>query len=185
MTLTTRTPPSVSCQTIPSNVTDVPGSHGPRQSGSVIVPTDVPTQISTMSRGSHLIFFAGGGLVLSSRFDDDDDDELTVADVADDVDEFVDDNKPVATLLLLPIVDDNFPPVPIGVVTVTVDDIIPDAVETEFADAELFVFPMLLLLAAVKDVVVVVVDAVEPVDIVDGPVGIIDAEDGSGGGGGC
>lgn len=47
----------------------MPGSHGPRQSGSVIVPTDVPTQISTISFGSHLIFFAGGGLVLSSQFE--------------------------------------------------------------------------------------------------------------------
>lgn len=44
VTFTTRIPPSVSCQTIPSRVTLVPGSHGPRHSGSVIVPilVDVP-----------------------------------------------------------------------------------------------------------------------------------------------
>lgn len=49
---------------MPSNVTDVPGSQGPRQSGSVIVPTDVPTHTSTISFGSHLCRFAGGGLAL-------------------------------------------------------------------------------------------------------------------------
>lgn len=49
---------------MPSNVTDVPGSHGPRQSGSVMVPTEVPTHTSTISLGSHLCRFAGGGLVL-------------------------------------------------------------------------------------------------------------------------
>lgn len=69
VTLTTRTPPSVSCQTIPSNVTEVPGSQGPKQSGSVIVPTDVPTQTSTISFGSHFIFLAGGGLLESSPAD--------------------------------------------------------------------------------------------------------------------
>lgn len=42
-------PPSVSCQTIPSNVTEVPGSQGPRQSGSVMVPTLVPTHTSALS----------------------------------------------------------------------------------------------------------------------------------------
>lgn len=41
VTFTTSTPPSVSCQTMPSRVTLVPGSQGPRQSGSVMVPTDV------------------------------------------------------------------------------------------------------------------------------------------------
>lgn len=57
---------------MPSNVTDVPGSQGPRQSGSVIVPTDVPTQTSTISLGSHLCRLAGGGLELplSSSSDD-------------------------------------------------------------------------------------------------------------------
>lgn len=55
-------PPSVSCHTIPSSVTEVPGSHGPKQSGSVIVPTDVPTHTSTISFGSHLTFLYGGGL---------------------------------------------------------------------------------------------------------------------------
>ena len=40
-------PPSVSCQTIPSRVTEVPGSSGPKQSGSVIVPISVPTLAST------------------------------------------------------------------------------------------------------------------------------------------
>lgn len=55
---------------MPSNVTDVPGSHGPKQSGSVMVPTEVPTQMSTVSLGSHLIFFAGGGLIVSSRLFD-------------------------------------------------------------------------------------------------------------------
>lgn len=53
-------PPSVSCHTIPSSVTDVPGSHGPKQSGSVIVPTEVPTHASTISFDSHLIRFRGG-----------------------------------------------------------------------------------------------------------------------------
>lgn len=42
-------PPSVSCHTMPSSVTDVPGSQGPRQSGSVIVPTEVPTHTSAVS----------------------------------------------------------------------------------------------------------------------------------------
>lgn len=69
VTFTTKTPPSVSCHTMPSNVTDVPGSQGPKQSGSVIVPTDVPTQTSTISFGSHLIFLAGGGLLLSFAAD--------------------------------------------------------------------------------------------------------------------
>lgn len=49
---------------MPSNVTEVPGSQGPRQSGSVIVPTDVPTHTSTISFGSHLCRLAGGGLAL-------------------------------------------------------------------------------------------------------------------------
>lgn len=40
----------------------MPGSQGPRQSGSVMVPTDVPTQTSTMSFASHLTFLKGGGL---------------------------------------------------------------------------------------------------------------------------
>lgn len=48
---------------MPSKVTDVPGSQGPKQSGSVIVPTEVPTQTSTMSFGSHLCRLAGGGLL--------------------------------------------------------------------------------------------------------------------------
>lgn len=52
---------------MPSSVTDVPGSHGPKHSGSVIVPTDVPTHMSATSRGSVLIFLAGGGLVLPAR----------------------------------------------------------------------------------------------------------------------
>lgn len=57
---------------MPSNVTEVPGSHGPRQSGSVIVPTEVPTHTSTISLGSHLCRLAGGGLELplSSSCDD-------------------------------------------------------------------------------------------------------------------
>lgn len=42
-------PPSVSCQTIPSKVTEVPGSQGPKHSGSVMVPTLVPTHTSDMS----------------------------------------------------------------------------------------------------------------------------------------
>jgi hypothetical protein len=64
VTLTANTPPSVSCQTIPSKVTDVPGSHGPKQSGSVIVPMEVPTHISTIFFESHLIRFIGGELVI-------------------------------------------------------------------------------------------------------------------------
>lgn len=75
---------------MPSNVTDVPGSHGPKQSGSVIVPTDVPTHTSTISFGSNLIFFDGGGLVLSSQFDvlldDEFDDEFTEDGAIDDDD---------------------------------------------------------------------------------------------------
>ena len=43
-------PPSVSCHTMPSKVTAVPGSRGPRQSGSVIVPISVPTLASTYKR---------------------------------------------------------------------------------------------------------------------------------------
>lgn len=42
----------------------MPGSHGPRQSGSVIVPTEVPTHTSTISFVSHLKRFAEGALVL-------------------------------------------------------------------------------------------------------------------------
>jgi hypothetical protein len=38
----------------------VPGSHGPKQSGSVIVPTEVPTHTSTISFGSHFKRFTGG-----------------------------------------------------------------------------------------------------------------------------
>lgn len=69
----------------------MPGSHGPRQSGSVIVPTDVPTHTSTISFGSNLIFLAGGGLVLSSQFDalledDEFDDEFTEDGAIDDED---------------------------------------------------------------------------------------------------
>lgn len=66
VTFTTRTPPSVSCQTMPSKVTLVPGSQGPKQSGSVIVPTLVPTQTSFVSLSSVLIFLAGGGDELRS-----------------------------------------------------------------------------------------------------------------------
>lgn len=94
VTLTTSTPPSVSCHTIPSSVTDVPGSHGPRQSGSVIVPTDVPTQMSTISFGSTLTFFEGGGLQLpfSSLQDVTDDDEFDedVDKIDDEVDDIAD-----------------------------------------------------------------------------------------------
>jgi hypothetical protein len=60
VTFTANTPPSVSCHTIPSRVTDVPGSHGPKQSGSVIVPIDVPTQTSIIFFGSHFMRFVGG-----------------------------------------------------------------------------------------------------------------------------
>lgn len=80
---------------MPSNVTDVPGSHGPRQSGSVMVPTEVPTQMSTISFGSHFIFFAGGGLIVSSRLFDDILQLMPLftefVDVVDDADE--DDNE--------------------------------------------------------------------------------------------
>jgi len=43
--------PSISFHTIPSKLTCVPGSHGPKQSGSVTVPTLmlVPTQASAVS----------------------------------------------------------------------------------------------------------------------------------------
>lgn len=91
---------------MPSNVTDVPGSHGPKQSGSVIVPTDVPIHTSTISLGSHLIFLAGGGLVLSSQIDDvlelldDEFDEETV-----DEDEFPPAPPPI--VLLPPHEDDE------------------------------------------------------------------------------
>lgn len=83
VTFTTSTPPSVSCHTIPSNVTDVPGSHGPKQSGSVIVPTDVPTHTSTISFGSHFIFFAGGGVEPSSTVPFAMADDITLAAVED------------------------------------------------------------------------------------------------------
>ena len=43
-------PPSVSCQTMPSRVTAVPGSQGPRHSGSVMVDAlHVPTQASVVT----------------------------------------------------------------------------------------------------------------------------------------
>lgn len=49
-------PFSVSCQTIPSSVTAVPGSHGPRQSGSVTVPTlQVSTATSCVGTGLELV----------------------------------------------------------------------------------------------------------------------------------
>lgn len=53
VTFTTKTPPSVSCQTMPSKVTAVPGSQGPRHSGSVIVEAlAVPTQASALETTS-------------------------------------------------------------------------------------------------------------------------------------
>lgn len=54
---------------MPSRVTEVPGSHGPRQSGSVMVPTDVPMQMSTISLpllSLCLARLAGGDLLSSS-----------------------------------------------------------------------------------------------------------------------
>lgn len=54
---------------MPSRVTDVPGSQGPKHSGSVMVPTLVPTQTSDISFGSEaevFIFLAGGGLAAES-----------------------------------------------------------------------------------------------------------------------
>lgn len=53
---TMNSPPSVSCQTMPSRVTDVPGSQGPKHSGSVIVPTLVPTHTSDMSCNESIPF---------------------------------------------------------------------------------------------------------------------------------
>lgn len=52
----------------------MPGSQGPRQSGSVMVPTEVPMQMSTISLpppaplapASCLTLLAGGDLVSSS-----------------------------------------------------------------------------------------------------------------------
>lgn len=99
---------------MPSKVTDVPGSHGPKQSGSVIVPTDVPTHTSTISFGSNLIFFVGGGLVLSSQLDvlldDEFDDEFTEDGAIDDDD-----------------VDEDFASVEL--VAVVVVDVVDDAVD--------------------------------------------------------
>ena len=62
---------------MPSSVTEVPGSQGPKQSGSVIVPTEVPMQMSTISLDKVLdaafeevspcfARLAGGDLMLSS-----------------------------------------------------------------------------------------------------------------------
>lgn len=54
---------------MPSSVTDVPGSQGPKHSGSVMVPTLVPTHTSDMSFGSEaevLSFLGGGGLAAVS-----------------------------------------------------------------------------------------------------------------------
>lgn len=64
VTFTARTPPSVSCQTIPSKVTDVPGSQGPKQSGSVIVPIEVPTHTSIIFLESLFKRFIGGEFVI-------------------------------------------------------------------------------------------------------------------------
>lgn len=92
----------------------MPGSHGPKQSGSVIVPTDVPTHTSTISFGSNLIFFVGGGLVLSSQLDvlldDEFDDEFTEDGAIDDDD-----------------VDEDFASVEL--VAVVVVDVVDDAVD--------------------------------------------------------
>jgi hypothetical protein len=64
----------------------VPGSHGPKQSGSVIVPTDVPTHTSTISLTSTFIFFAGGGLLVPPLLSSDiDDNEFELDDDADGV----------------------------------------------------------------------------------------------------
>lgn len=46
----------------------MPGSQGPKQSGSVIVPTEVPTHTSIISFDSHFIFLDGGEFI-SSPFD--------------------------------------------------------------------------------------------------------------------
>lgn len=85
----------------------MPGSHGPKQSGSVIVPTDVPTHTSTISFGSNLIFFVGGGLVLSSQFDvlldDEFDDEFTEDGAIDDED--VDEDFANVKLVAVVVVD--------------------------------------------------------------------------------
>lgn len=85
----------------------MPGSHGPKQSGSVIVPTLVPTHTSTISLGSNLIFFVGGGLVLSSQFDvlldDEFDDEFTEDGAIDKED--VDDDFIKAELVAVVVVD--------------------------------------------------------------------------------
>ena len=42
-------PPSVSCHTMPSSVTLVPGSQGPKQSGSVMVPMLVEVAVSLVA----------------------------------------------------------------------------------------------------------------------------------------
>lgn len=84
---------------MPSNVTEVPGSQGPRQSGSVIVATDVPTHTSTISFGSHLWRFAGGGLVLdlSSLYNTEFDSPLDNSEPLVDVEEEeAQDDDPVA-----------------------------------------------------------------------------------------
>ena len=43
-------PLSVSCQTIPWSLTAVPGSHGPKLSGSVIVPMSFSKPFDTLGR---------------------------------------------------------------------------------------------------------------------------------------
>lgn len=69
VTLTTKIPGSVSCHTIPSKVTLVPGSQGPRQSGSVLVPilVDVPHSFVDDMLDAGIVFAPASALSESSH----------------------------------------------------------------------------------------------------------------------
>ena len=69
-------PFSVSFQTIPSRVTVVPGSHGPRQSGSVTTPTWQASTLASFTSAAGLGPVSDGPSEDSVADDDDDDDDV-------------------------------------------------------------------------------------------------------------
>lgn len=122
--------------------------------------------MSTMSRGSHLIFFAGGGPEPSSQFVD----ELAADEAAVKEFEAVDESVPLPVAF----VDDDLPEPPPAVLLNddTVDANIPVVDDKEFDD-ELLVLPLLL---ADDDVVT---DAPDVDTLADADVAE-EAEDGGG-----
>ena len=74
-------PFSVSFQTMPSSVTVVPGSQGPRQSGSVTTPTWHASTLASLTSCS------AGHAAAGPASDDDDDEDRAADDVEDDDDD--------------------------------------------------------------------------------------------------